>query len=266
MSMRSFQRRPNLRQGRDMDSLATLCVGLIPTPNTKNWKSAWKVRRNVEAWKSMMMKSVLSESFRITCASTSVQVHCRAAWVKAKEHLVKRHAPPGPRGFGCSWHGSYWFFFLDLSCSFPVVAAAFFKESLTRFYNYIRTCPTPQRTMKDLSDSFVKCYEARTCHDLLGVILGESCASRNKDIAWNGMSHVGMSNIHELFQIYWCSLSIFEAKMALCKQNGFCKGLSQQNQNASAGLSEERAVTTCSHPLCAIEVCDLEVPWPQRLT
>ena len=47
--------------------------------------------------------------------------------------------------------------------------------------------------MKDLSDSFVKCYEARTCHDLLGVILGESCASRNKDIAWNGMSHVGMS-------------------------------------------------------------------------
>lgn len=162
-----------------------------------------------------------------------------------------------------------WFLLVLLSCSFPVQSLQLFlKNRLHMFTITSFLHPHMSNTSKDHEglDSFVKCYEARTCHDLLGVILGESCASRNKDIAWNGMSHVGMSNIHELFQIYWCSLSTFEAKLALCKQNGFCKGLSQQNQNASAGLSEERAVTTCSHPLCAIEVCDLEVPWPQRLT
>ena len=85
-----------------------------------------------------------------------------------------------------------------LSFSFPAESLQdLLLESFTIVYNDVQTCPI----MKDLSDRFVKCYQARTCHDLLGVILGEGkeIAWQWYGIDWNCRSHVGMSNIHELF-------------------------------------------------------------------
>ena len=178
MSMRSFQRRPNLCQGRDTDSLATLCVFLISPLNTKNRESPWKVRRNVKVWYGLIRYERRYDdevcTFSMTCASTSAQVHCRAAWVKAMTHVVKGQ-PNADQAL-----------VLPLSCSFPLLTLQktlqhILLELITMTSKDVQHLKGPWRTWVT---ALSKWCQARTCHDLLGAILGESCTSRNKDIAW----------------------------------------------------------------------------------